>query len=84
MEVITQFGWLPVLVVAVVATIVAGVILKVTGPKKAEMSDREKFERYGIGDGPAPGEDPDEYWRDFELMKQAGGKDDEYFKDDQM
>jgi len=86
-EVIKELGWLPVLVLLTVATIVAGVILKVTSPKKPDMSklsDREKWERYGIGEGPNPGDDVEEYWRDFELLKQGGGRDDEYFRDDQI
>lgn len=91
MEIINQFGWLPVLVLLVIATIVAGVILKVTSPNRkpsksqlAKMSAREKFEKYGIGEGPKPGDDVEEYWRDYELLQQAGGRTDEYFKDDQV
>lgn len=86
MELLKGLGWLPVGVVLIVATIIAGVLLKVTAPpKKKEMSDREKWELLGIGEGPKPGDDVEEYWRDYELLKQAkGGRTDEYFRDDQM
>ena len=49
-----------------------------------KLSDREKWEQYGIGTGPQPGDDVEEYWRDYELIKQGGGRDDEYFRDDQI
>ena len=87
MEIIKQLGWLPTLILLTVATIVAGILLKVTAPKKPnldKMSDREKWERFGIGEGPQPGDDVEEYWRDFELLKQGKGRDDEYFKYDQL
>ena len=87
MELIKQLGWLPIGVVLIFATVVAGVLLKVTSPKKPDMdklSDREKWEQYGIGTGPQPGDDVEEYWRDYELIKQGGGRDDEYFRDDQI
>ncbi|GEM_PF-1419852 len=87
MELIKNLGWLPIGIVLIVATVVAGVLLKVTSPKKPnidKMSDREKWEMYGIGSGPKPGDDVEEYWRDYELMKQGGGRDDEYFRDDQI
>jgi hypothetical protein len=90
-EFIKQFGWLPTLILLVVATIVAGIILKVTAPNKKpskreleKLSDREKWEKYRIGEGPQPGDDVEEYWRDYELLKQGGGRDDEYFRDDQI
>lgn len=86
-DLIKQMGWLPVGIVLIVATVIAGVLLKVTSPKKKNMkdlSDREKWELYGIGQGPRPGDDVEEYWRDFELLKQGKGRDDEYFKDDQV
>ncbi|MEK9673688.1 MAG: hypothetical protein VW268_14495 [Rhodospirillaceae bacterium] len=51
----------------VVATVVAGVILKVTSPSKKPskkdlegLTDREKFELYDIGQGPKPGDDVEE------------------------
>ena len=89
MEVVKQLGWLPILIILTVVTIICGVLLKVTAPKKEKvdmdsLSDREKFEQFGIGEGPKPGQDPEEYWRDFDLIKQGGGKDDEYFRDDQF
>jgi hypothetical protein len=85
-ELIKSLGWLPIGVVLIVATVVAGVLLKVTSPKKNmdKLSDREKWEMYGIGSGPRPGDDVEEYWRDYELLKQGGGRDDEYFRDDQI
>lgn len=86
-EIIKQMGWLPTLILLTIATVVAGIILKVTSPKKPDMdklSDRDKWEKYGIGEGPKPGDDVEEYWRDYELLKQGGGRDDEYFRDDQI
>ena len=87
MELLKGLGWLPIGVVLIVATIIAGILIRVTSPpsQKKNMSDREKFELLGIGDGPKPGDDVEEFWRDYELLKQAkGGRNDEYFRDDQM
>lgn len=89
MELFKDLGWIPVGVVLIIATIVAGILIRVTSPppkKRAkDMTDRERFELLGIGEGPKPGDDVEEYWRDFELLKQArGGRNDEYFRDDQI
>lgn len=86
-DLIKQMGWLPLGIVLIIATVIAGVLLKVTSPKKPDMSDltdRQKWEMYRVGQGPQPGDDVEEYWRDFELLKQAKGRNDEYFKDDQV
>lgn len=77
-----QFGKLPLFIVLIIATIVAGVILKVSD-SRTKKKKAEEERRAAAAAALARGEKP-EYWKDANLLDPEDGRTDEFFKDDQL